>query len=86
MEKLIRGVLSGAFATLPMTLAMLRMKRKEPREWFKALPPRLITLRLAHRLGLGQRLDRKEKRDLVWGLFTDIAFRALGRATRSRWA
>lgn len=66
MEKLVRGIVSGTFATLPMTWTMLRMRREEPREWFKSLPPRLITLRLAHRTGLGRRLDRKEKRGLIW--------------------
>jgi len=66
MEKIIRGIVSGAIATLPMTWTMLRIHREEPREWFKALPPRLITLRLAKRLGFGKHLDADEKAGLVW--------------------
>lgn len=66
MEKLIRGTVAGALATLPMTWTMLRIRRHEPREWFKALPPRLITLRLAKRLGIAKHLDREEKQGLIW--------------------
>lgn len=66
MEPIIRGTISGTLATLPMTLAMFRLRRRLPREWVKPLPPRQITLRLAHRMGLGRKLDRGEKRTLTW--------------------
>ncbi|MDB5105955.1 MAG: conserved rane protein of unknown function [Fibrobacteres bacterium] len=62
---LVAGTLSGLAATLPMTAAMRRIRRREPREWLKALPPRKITLRLAHRAGLGKKLDRDDKRRLI---------------------
>lgn len=48
-----------------MTLAMLALRARMPREWFKALPPRKITLNLLHHLGLARKLDREDKRRLV---------------------
>jgi hypothetical protein len=61
----VSGLASGAAATLPMTLAMLALRARIPREGFKTLPPRKITLNLLHRLGLARGLDRKDKRRLV---------------------
>lgn len=66
MEQLIRGAISGTLATLPMTVTMIRLRRRLPREWVKPLPPRQITLRMAHRVGLGRKLDRDGKRNLTW--------------------
>ena len=40
MQSIIRGTISGTLATLPMTLAMFRLRRRLPREWVKPLPPR----------------------------------------------
>jgi hypothetical protein len=48
-----------------MTFAMLALRAALPREWFKTLPPRKITLNLLHRLGLARDLDRRDKRRLV---------------------
>lgn len=61
----VSGLASGAAATLPMTLAMLALRSRMPREWFKTLPPRKITFNLLHRLGLARGLDRKNERRLV---------------------
>lgn len=51
------GAVSGAAATIPMTLAMAAMHRRLP--WWQQyrLPPRTITLRLANRVGIGRHLD-----------------------------
>lgn len=59
------GFASGAAATIPMTLAMLALRARMPREWFKTPPPRKITLNLLHCLGLARVLDRKQKSRLV---------------------
>ena len=65
LARAVTGLASGAAATLPMTLAMFALRARMPREWFKTLPPRKITLNLLHRLGLSRDLDRKEKSRLV---------------------
>jgi hypothetical protein len=62
---MVSGLASGAAATFPMTLAMFALRDRMPREWFKSLPPRKITLNLLHHLGLARKLDRKDKRRLV---------------------
>jgi hypothetical protein len=51
------GAVSGAAATVPMTLAMAAMHRRLPSWQRYRLPPRTITLRLADRVGIGRHLD-----------------------------
>lgn len=63
--KALSGLISGAAATFPMTLTMLALRARMPRERVKALPPRKITVNLLHRLGLARHLDRKDKRRLT---------------------
>lgn len=65
ISRAVSGLVSGVAATLPMTLAMFALRARMPREWFKTLPPRKITLNLLHRLGLERGLDRKDERRLA---------------------
>lgn len=66
MERIFRGILAGFAATFPMTAVMLFLRQGLPREWFKPLPPRHVTLRLASRIGLAGKLDEEGKRNLIW--------------------
>ncbi|CAA9276227.1 MAG: hypothetical protein AVDCRST_MAG77-3456 [uncultured Chloroflexi bacterium] len=53
---LASGAAAGCTATLPMTLVMLALHRRLPRDERWALPPRQIALRIAGRFGLRHRM------------------------------
>ncbi len=57
----LAGALGGLIATVPMSAAMAVMKRLLPWHQRYPLPPHLITMKLARRLGLRKDLDRPER-------------------------
>ena len=63
--RLLKGALAGCIATGPMTVAMLLMHRWLPGEQQYALPPMLITRRLAGGKGPFARLDTHEHKGLT---------------------
>jgi hypothetical protein len=56
MQKLLAGALAGTAATGPMTAAMKLLQQGAPSARRRAIPPREITLELAHRVGLTRHL------------------------------
>ena len=62
---LLKGALSGAIATVPMTVAMVAMHRALPPSEKYPLPPSLITENLEQKAGVVDQVDRKEHRALT---------------------
>lgn len=65
ISQLVKGALSGCLATGPMTAVMELAFRQLPRHEQYPLPPRLITMRLADRVGLRDELDEEERSSLT---------------------
>src|SRR4051812_14388020 len=59
------GLLGGAAATLPMTVAMELMHRRLPRRERSPLPPRIITQRMTRKAGVERRLGEPEHQALA---------------------
>lgn len=62
VNAIVNGGLAGLFATVPMTLAMLAMHRRLPPGERYPLPPREITVKVAHRAGAADQLHNEERR------------------------
>lgn len=60
-RRLLIGALAGLAASAPMTLAMAWWKRWLPGRERYPLPPREITVSLAHRLGLLKHMDEPQR-------------------------
>ncbi len=61
LRRALVGAVSGAVATVPMTLVMAAMHRRLPFWQRYRLPPRTITMRLARRAGVAQYLGEPER-------------------------
>src|SRR5436190_15759872 len=59
------GLLGGAAATVPMTVAMELLHRQLPRRERYPLPPRIITQRLTRKAGVERELDEPGHRALA---------------------
>jgi uncharacterized membrane protein YagU involved in acid resistance len=64
MKPLLKGVLAGTAATIPMSVVMQALHRW-PRREMASLPPRQITYRITKRLGLVKKLDQSNLKGLT---------------------
>lgn len=60
-NEVLIGAIGGISATAPMTMAMLAMHRRLPRQQRYALPPRQIVERLIDKTGMNRQLDEPER-------------------------
>lgn len=60
-NKILRGTVAGIAATAPMTLLMAAGRRYLP--WFErySLPPRQITMEVARRIGVRDKMDSEDR-------------------------
>jgi hypothetical protein len=65
LAQVIKGALSGCLATAPMTAVMETAFRQLPRREQYPLPPRLITMRVADKVGIRSELDEEERTSLT---------------------
>ena len=65
MTSAITGAIAGLTATAPMTVSMEIMHRRLPHNERDPLPPRHLTTRLAHRVGLLSSLSEQDRRALT---------------------
>lgn len=61
MKLIVRGLIAGVVATLPMTGVMLAVHRRLPVHERYPIPPKLITLRVLHRSGMLTKLSRRQR-------------------------
>jgi hypothetical protein len=61
-KDILRGIVAGLGATVPMTLAMEAGWRWLPRREQYSLPPRQITEEVTHQVGLDDQLNQEEMR------------------------
>ena len=57
MINMVMGVLAGAAATVPMTVAMAALRWVFPQEGRRPSPPRQVTVRMARRAGADEVVD-----------------------------
>ena len=62
MQQLLGGLISGLFATAPMTLAMVAVHRMLPVDEQYALPPYKVTMEAGEKAGMQDALDDEESR------------------------
>ena len=65
MNVYLAGLLAGCMATLPMTLFMMLLFRALPRREQYPLPPRQVTMEVAEKAGIKERLDEPERTKLT---------------------
>ena len=65
MNKILTGAITGASATIPMSLAMLWMHKQIPRNERRELPPEQITQNLAYKVGVNELIEEEYKQDLA---------------------
>jgi uncharacterized membrane protein YagU involved in acid resistance len=65
MNPFLTGAVAGGVATLPMTFAMNRMRRKLPDEQQYPLPPRVITEQVVRTANMGWVLSEPEVKGLT---------------------
>ncbi|MDQ2743628.1 MAG: hypothetical protein M3Z66_15225, partial [Chloroflexota bacterium] len=63
--ELLKGALAGGIATVPMTAFMLIAHRSLPFWQRSSLPPKKITMNIAHRIGLKKHMDEPQRRVLT---------------------
>ena len=61
MNRYLAGALAGLVATAPMTVAMVALHRRLPREEQYPLPPREITVEMTQKAGVREHLDEPEQ-------------------------
>lgn len=66
MERLLKGALAGAAATVPMTLAMKAMHANLPAHEQYPLPPREITEEITEKAGVDEHLDEEDQTALTY--------------------
>jgi hypothetical protein len=66
MQEMLIGALSGATATVPMTAFLKAGFLGLPSEDQYPLPPRIITMRVAEKAGVKEKLDEQEKTGLTY--------------------
>jgi uncharacterized membrane protein YagU involved in acid resistance len=74
--------MAGFLATVPMSVAMGALHRRLPREDRRRLPPRKVMMRLAHALGLRQKMGERQRQ--VATAAGHFAFGAAGGALYAR--
>lgn len=75
MNKYASGAIAGLIATIPMTVVMVALFHRLPREQQEPLPPRQITSEILQRAGLEQRLSDTKMTGLA--LISHFAYGAL---------
>jgi uncharacterized membrane protein YagU involved in acid resistance len=65
MNRLLGGAISGAVATVPMTLTMVVLHRFIQRGKRRQLPPEQITVNLAGKAGIGEAVENEAERKAI---------------------
>lgn len=65
MNKYLAGAIAGTAAAVPMSLLMLYLHRRIPKEERRPLPPKQITVKIAGELGAREAVDEKTERNLA---------------------
>lgn len=76
MHRILRGVVAGAVATVPMSLVMTAMQRALPAREQYPLPPKEITAKLTDKAGVGGSLQASELNTLT--MLAHYGYGALG--------